>query len=97
MRRIAFMAWLAATLLLSAGCATYETWVMDPATGQLVLVGKGSTNGAFRDIVVTRVYDKDTGKLVQETIAGTSTTANILGVINQLIGTLADVGAKFKP
>jgi len=87
---------LAILLLALAGCASYETWVLDPSTGQLVMVGKGSTEGVLRDIVVTRVYDPNTGKLVQETIAGTSTTANIIGVLNQLIGTLADVGAKFK-
>jgi len=84
-------------MIMLAGCATYETYVLDPDTKQLVLVGKGSTDGFLRDIIVTRVYDKDTGKLVQETIAGTSTTANILGVVNQIIGTLAEIGEKFKP
>lgn len=80
-----------------SGCATYETWALDPATGQLVMVGKGNTTGILRNYVTKRTYDKDTGRLIEETAASTSTTAEIMGAFNELIGTLSDVWNKNKP
>lgn len=87
----ALLAWL------SLGCATYEVYELDRATGQMVLVGKGQSVGAFRDLSVAKQYDAATGKLVGETTVSKSTTSDIMGAANQLIGTATATAAKVAP
>jgi len=88
---------LATIGMLMAGCATYETYALDPVTKEMVLVGKGNAGGFLRDYVVTKTYDKDTGKLIQETIASTSTAATVMSALNEIGGTLIDAAGKAKP
>lgn len=87
----ALLAWL------SLGCATYEKWELDKETGEMVLVARGSTRGFFRDLEEDRTYDPATGKLVRERTATKSTTSDVMGAANELLGTATATAAKVAP
>jgi len=82
---------------LTVGCATYEKWELDRETGKMILVAKGSTAGFFRDLEGSRTYDPVTGKLTSEKTATRSTTSDVMGAANELIGTATATAAKVAP
>ena len=93
---LALVAALAA-LAMGSGCASYETWALDRATGQMVLVGKGRSDGLLRDYSVNRRYDPATGNLIEETITTKSTTSDVLRGVNEIGGTLVNAAGKVMP